>query len=220
MKEKIEDFLHQRSLREIFLFKLCFVIVCIFIAWESGVEQASRRYFLHAPQEEIPTPLPHLSYFEAQDLITKASNLINFSQSDATQENYMLETRGKIEDKKFFSLLNTLKNYPALKISAFSLNKSGEFSLILHGDNLQTYAPPSLILTPSSTLLSPWKSASTQNLHFVLEALLNQRAKINGIWIDLGEEISGYRLQDIQSDCVILKNHNEITLCFKEKTLQ
>lgn len=213
---RFEHFLNQRSEREMFLCKICFLLICFWIAWESGGERAFERYFQNSSLEDTLQPTPFLGYFEAQELITKSSNLINFSQSDISQNTFTLKTQGKIED--FFALLNTLKTYPTLKITAFFLDSKGEFSLTLQGENTQTYAHTSSILSPSFSLKSPWSQEVVQNSPLLLEALLNQKAKINGRWIRIGEKISGYTLQAIQDNSVVLQNPNHtLTLHLRER---
>lgn len=218
MIEKIKDYLYQRTPREILLAKATFISFCILIAWELGVDNAFKSYFQPKHFEESPTAIPYLSYFNAQELMTQYSSLISFSQSDSGSAYYTLKTQGKIQDDNFFSLLNTLKTYPAIKISEFSIDEKGNFSLTLYGENAQTYAPPSTILPHLTPLTSPWKEEQASMTPLVLQALLNEKVKINGQWLERGDKISGYTLQEIRKNSAILKDQNHtLTLQLKEK---
>lgn len=218
MKDKIQNYLSRLTPREILLAKICFVSLCILIVWKLGVDDAIKRYFYPTQSQETPSVIPYLSYFNAQELISKYSTLISFSQSDVGLTYYTLKTQGKIENENFFSLLNVLKTYPTLKIDTFSLDEEGDFSLTLYGENSQTYALPSAILTYSTLITSPWKEEQTSPSPLILEALLNEKVKINSQWLEVGNKISGYTLQKINKDSVILKNQTHtLTLYLREK---
>ena len=49
--------------------------------------------------------------------------------------------------------------------------------------------------------------------------VIKDRAKINGKWLILGDEIEGFKVMQIQEKCVILENENQEikTICL-EKT--
>lgn len=221
MREKIENFLLQRSTREILLFKLCFLSLCILFAWKTLIEEATQRFFSRTPSQESSLPLPFLGYFDSQELLTKTAKLINSSQSDISKESFTLKIQGKIQDDKLFSLLNTLKNYPTLQIDTLSFDIQENFSLTLSGENFQTYAHSSALLPTIAPLTSPWKKTLSAISPLTLEALLNQKAKINGHWIKLGEQVSGYTLKEIQKDCIILQNTTgSLTLYLRERILK
>lgn len=218
MSDEIQNYLYKRTPREILLAKIFFIFLCIFIAWNLGVDDAIKRYFQPKKIQESPSPIPYLSYFNAQELITKYSTLISFSQSDTGSAHYTLKTQGKIQDENFFSLLNILKTYPAIKINEFSLDEKGDFSLTLFGENSQTYALPSSILAHSIPLTSPWEGDEAPISPLVLQALLNEKVKINGQWLGIGDKISGYTLQEIKRNGVILKNRTHtLALHLREK---
>lgn len=52
-----------------------------------------------------------------------------------------------------------------------------------------------------------------------LFGVMQDRAKINGKWLILGDEIEGFKVMQIQEKCVILENENQEikTICL-EKT--
>ena len=52
-----------------------------------------------------------------------------------------------------------------------------------------------------------------------LFGVMQDRAKINGKWLILGDEIEGFKVMQIQERCVILENENQEikTICL-EKT--
>lgn len=205
----IDAFLEKRSKREIGLLKLLWITLCFFICFE---------YFIYPSFLQHSSKNPPSSYQEILDyhttLSSKALNpekileLIQ-SQSLSLSQDDPLSFKGEIEKEKLFSLLHSLAS-PSLLITSFSLNHKGEFNLKVKPQNLPSPSslPPSSLeevqkrfaypLPPTPIFYTPQKKNLT------LQAIFNQKAKINGKWLEKGERIEGCELKKITSSSALL----------------
>lgn len=205
----INALLEKRSKREILLLKLLWIVLCFFICFE---------YFIYPSFLQLSSKIPPNNHQEILDyhatLSSKALNpegileLIQ-SQSLSLSQDNPLYFKGEIEKEKLFSLLHSLAS-PSLLITSFSLNHKGEFTLKLKPQNLLSPSslPPSSLeevqkrftypLPPTPTFYIPKKKKLT------LQAIFNQKAKINGKWLEVGERIEGCELKKIISSSALL----------------
>lgn len=238
----LNSFINSRSKREILLFKVLWVCGCFFVCFEYFVHpsflkfQAYRDFKnLQSPynNEEIEDFLTHfnvtsLPFIKIQKIIKeKAKTIIETKQED--QKSYCtLSFQGVIQTDKFFSLLQALSS-PTLLIQSFSLDSKGDFSLVLKNQKISTLSPITPLVSPKDL----FAKFSTPNLNalkfytppqpkitFTLEAIFNQKVKINGTWIGIEESIQGHILKEIYPHFIILKNDTQtLKLHLKEKRI-
>lgn len=237
----LSSFISARSKREVLLFKILWICGCFFVCFEYFAYpyflkfQAYKYSKTIQPNFKAQEIEDFLLYFNSTSL--PCSQLIEFIQNNAQsiQEinnkdtSSLLYIQGEINIPQFFFLLQKLAS-PTLLIQEFSLDYQGVFSLVLKNQKINTlYSPtplkssPQEILdqfsTPQISLLSFYIPPQSKII-FILEAIFNQKAKINGVWISLGESIEGYILQDIQPHFVILKkDSHSLSLQLKEKRI-
>lgn len=207
----INTFLEKRSKREIWLLKFLWITLCFFICFE---------YFLYPSflNFQHSFKIPPSNHQEIQDyhatLSSKALKperileLIQ-SQSLSLSQDEPLSFKGEIQKEKLFSLLHSLAS-PSLLITSFSLNHKGEFTLKVTPQNLLSPSslPPSSLeevqkrfiypLPPTPIFYTPQKKKLT------LQAIFNQKAKINENWLERGERIEGCELKKIISSSALL----------------
>lgn len=205
----INAFLEKRSKREIKLLKLLWTALCFSICFE---------YFIYPSFLQLSSKNPPSNHQEILDyhatLSSKAlkpEGILEFiqSQSLSLSQDKPLSFKGEIKKEKLFSLLHSLAS-PSLLIASFSLNYKGDFTLKVKPQNLLSPSslPPSNLeevqkrftypLPPTPIFYTPQKKKLT------LQAIFNQKAKINGKWLEKGERIEGCELKKIISNSALL----------------
>lgn len=205
----INAFLEKRSKREIKLLKLLWITLCFFICFE---------YFIYPSFLQLSSKTPPSNHQEILDyhstLSSKALNpegileLIQ-SQSLSLSQDNPLSFKGEIEKEKLFSLLHSLAS-PSLLITSFSLNHKGEFTLKLKPQNLLSPSslPPFSLEEVQKRFAYPLPSTpifyTPKKKKLTLQAIFNQKAKINGKWLEVGERIERCELKKIISSSALL----------------
>lgn len=207
----INALLEKRSKREILLLKLLWITLCFFICFEYFIYPS----FLQLSFKTLPSNHQEILDYHAT-LSSKALNpkgileLIQ-SQSLSLSQDDPLSFKGEIEKEKFFSLLHSLAS-PSLLITSFSLNHKGEFTLKLKPQNLLSPSslPPSSLEEVQKRFAYPLPSTpifytpQRKSPKLTLQAIFNQKAKINGKWLEVGERIEGCELKKIISSSALL----------------
>lgn len=163
---------------------------------------------------------------------------ITFWEVDTKDEgsNYEISLAGNASFENFFSFLDFVEKLPLIHILSFEVLKNGDFRLVMKNHQILSKPPPDPSLSADIvfrqirqamqreelTFLdkSPPQGATLKQTTFELEALLNQKAKINGIWLKEGESIQGYTLKRIQNNQVLLESkENKLKLQLTKKRI-
>ena len=67
-------------------------------------------------------------------------------------------------------------------------------------------SPKQSVIQSIPTLTNPFKHSSTQNLE--LQAIINNKALLNGQWHKLGDVIDGYTITALHSQGIVLQKSN------------
>lgn len=207
----IDTFLEKRSKREVWLLKFLWITLCFFICFEYFIYPSFLQYSLKTPPSSYQEILDYHTTLSSKALNPEKILELIQSQSLSLSQDDPLSFRGEIEKEKLFSLLHSLAS-PSLLITSFSLNHKGEFTLKVKPQNL--LSPSSL---PSSSLEEVQKrfayplpptpifyTPQKKNPKLALQAIFNQKAKINGKWLEKGERIEGCELKKITSSSTLL----------------
>lgn len=233
------QFLNARSKREIFLFRILWICGCFCVCFEYFIYPAflnfqSQKYSenlqsINHIQENLLEKFnqTYIPYTKVIEFTENATNSLTYFQSD--DQNSLLSLQGTIQTDRFFSLLEKLSS-PALLICSFSLDAQGAFSLVLKDQRIQALSSPSVLYSSPQELYEKFFFNAPKLFPFYfyvpaqskislnLEAILNQKAKINGTWIGIKEEIEGYKLQEIYPYFVVLHKDSQILkLYLREK---
>lgn len=154
------------------------------------------------------------------------------------ESNYRISLMGNAPMKDLLPFLDFLESLPLIHIASFEILDNQNFKLSLKNHSILSSLPPNsslaldevlekirvslqrekLIFPNSDPLPEPANHANQSILE--LEALFNQKAKINGQWFKEGESIEGYTLESIQDHQVVLKSKDAVLkLQLKEKQL-
>ncbi len=75
-----------------------------------------------------------------------------------------------------------------------------------------------VLSTEANRTKRPTIHAPAETEKFVLKAIVNDRAFINGKWVGLGDKILGYRVERVEGNEVLLKKENKsVRLYFQER---
>lgn len=241
----LNSFLNSRSKREIFLFKLLWICGCFFVCFEYFIYPSFLNHQIYENSKNLQSPydaqeiedfLTHfnttsLSPSKIQEEIERSAQSLIESKQDFQDSSPTLSFKGVIQSDKFFSLLYTLSS-PSLFISSLSLDAQGNFSLTLKTQKITALSPitpltatPKDILSRFSHLTSPltpllFYTPPKPKISLTLEAIFNQKAKINGTWITKQESIQGYTLQEVHPHFILLtKDSQTLKLHLKEKRI-
>lgn len=157
------------------------------------------------------------------ELITKHSLTLIHSSIQKLPELYTLqiETEGEFEDMINFT--NSTLSLPLISITSFSINQNLKLSLTLTPKSLSPpSSPPSneiILQTLQSQISSPLTLSfdnpfSSEPTPILLEAIINQKAKINGIWLSQGQKILGHLIKSISSNSITLEKQGEIQILY------
>lgn len=237
----IKAFINKRSKREILLFKLlwitcCFCVCFEYFAYPSFLRFQAHKYSLKTQynSQEIEDFFTHfnqtsLPYTQLLSVIQNHSQTLTKIQSKNEKSNYEITLEGISNPQSFASLLHSIAS-PSLLISSLFIHSNGAFKLDLKNQKILSLSPiTSTNLYPQEIFdkftlpnLSPLPLYTTPKpkLSLNLEAILNNKAKINGIWLKSGEELQGYILQTITPHSVTLhKDSHTFKLYLKEKRI-
>ena len=240
----LKNFIDKRSEREILLFKLLWIIGLFYVCFEHFaypyfLNYKAYKHSLQSPhnsqEQEIEEALVYFNqtsipYTKLISLIQSKTQTLTKIQSKNEKTNYEISLQGTSEPSSFFSLLCSISS-PSLLITSFSLRSNGEFYLGLKDQKILLLQPASIATPPVEQIIQKFQSPDTPNpLSFYtlpnpnpslnLEAVLNNRVKINGMWLKSGEEIEGYILQKITPhSATLFKDGHSIELHLKEKRI-
>lgn len=219
---RINAFLEKRSKREIWLLKFLWITLCFFICFEYFIYPSFLDFKLSSktPSSNHQEILDYHAQLSSKALDPNKILELVQSQSLSLSQDKSLSFKGKIQKEKFFPLLHSLAS-PSLLITSFSLNHKGDFTLKVKPQNL--LSPSSL---PSSSLEEVQKrfaypipytpifyAPQKKNPKLILQAVFNQKAKINGKWLERGEKIEGCELQKTTlRDAILFCNSHIIKL--------
>lgn len=151
--------------------------------------------------------------------------------------NYTLLISGNTSFYEAFTFLDFIEQLPMIHIQSFDLFDNGNFSITLKNHmifptdskypNLNTSSViasvrKSLFKDQLSFYAPPSQETNTPNLeqNFQLEAIFNNRVKINGIWLQINDTIEHFTLISINQDSVTLKSQtSQITLTLSKKSI-
>ena len=236
-----DDFFAKRSQREIILFKLLWLVLCFFVCFEYFIYPSFLNLQAHKlSQDSQPNSqvieefftsfnATSLSYNQALDLIHQHTLSITQSQSQDERANYTISLKGKIEPESFFTLLYALSS-PTLLINSFALDSKGDFSLTLKNQKILNLSPPTFTPLKLEQIKQKFSPPTFATLHFFkaqkpkttlhLQALFNQKAKINHTWLSLGEKIQDCTLKEIASySATLLCGNQSVVLEIKRSGL-
>lgn len=238
-------FINERSKREIFLFKILWLCCCFFVSFEYFAYPSflklqaynhSKALQSNLNPQEIQEFFTHfnstsLPYVKIIEILQKNTDVISKIQSQDEKTNYEISLQGKTDSKQFFSLLKKLTS-PALLVSSFSLDSTGEFSLSLKNQQIFSLSPPTPLQVLPQQIFDKFSTPTETNIHFVfftpsqprstlvLEAIFNNKAKINGVWLKIGETIENHTLTEIYPHSVILhQDSHPLTLYLRQKRI-
>lgn len=216
----LNHFFAKRSQREIKLFKLLWLTLCFFICFEYFIYPSFLNFQAHKlskttalnPQEierfYISFNATSLSYNQTLELLHQHALSITQTQSQDEKANYTISLKGKIEQERFFTLLHTLAS-PSMLVSSFALDSKGDFSLTLKNQKILNLSLPSFASINPKTIEQKFSPLPFATLHFFkpqspkaplhLQALFNQKAKIDDTWLSVGEKIQDCTLKEITS---------------------
>lgn len=235
-------FINKRSKREILLFKILWICCCFFICFEYFAYPSFLSFQAYKHSKNLKSVYDNkeiedfLSYFNHTStpheklLQTIQDNTLSIQEINNKDAKHILFVQGTIHPTLFFPMLQKLSS-PTLYIQSFSLDSTGDFSLTLKNQKITTLSPstplkasPQEIFDKFSIPISSFAfnfyiPPKPQNV-LILEAIFNQKAKINGLWIGLGENIQGYMLKEIHSHFITLeKDSKPLNLHLKEKRI-
>ncbi|HGZ70296.1 MAG TPA: hypothetical protein ENL00_02985 [Nitratifractor sp.] len=99
--------------------------------------------------------------------------------------------------------------------------KTKRLSPVSEKSILDTPSPMTVLVksneSNSSTDSNKSQKLKPQEEKFVLTAIMNGSANINGKWVKLGEKIGTYKLEDIMDDSIFLKSAQKEKIIFFEK---
>lgn len=163
---------------------------------------------------------------------------VAFWEVDTKDEdlNYEIFLSGNTSFENFFSFLDFVEKLPLIHIFSFEISKNGDFKLIIKNHQILSKLSPDSSLSPDIVFQKIKQSMQKEELIFLnqnshqigvstqppleLEALLNKKAKINGIWLKEGENIEGYTLKKIQNNQVLLQSKGKnIKLQLRKKRI-
>lgn len=162
--------------------------------------------------------------------LSSHSLTLTHSSIQKLQDSYTLHIKSQGEFENFIKLLNSILATPTLSIQSLLINHLS-IDLLLTPTPIAppkfdiSIDPQTLLQTIENKLSSPKKLSlsnpfSTHTPKLILEAILNKKARINGIWISQGEKIFDYTLQKISTDFVVLQKLEEKqTLHLKSKRI-
>lgn len=238
----LKNFINQRSQREILLFKILWIVGIFYVCFEYFAYPElmnSRAYKLSLnscnQSKEIEQSLQRfnqtsLPYTQILSMIQSHIPTLTKIQSSDEKANYKITLEGKYEPNPFLALLYSIAS-PSLLITSFSLHSDGYFSLDLKNQKILSLPSFPLENLPFKNILQRFQTPSTPRsfvfyslprtkLSFSLEAIMNHKAKINGVWLKSGEMIEGYMLKNITPYGVILsKDFQTISLYLKERRI-
>lgn len=238
----LATFIGKRSQREILLFKLLWIIGLFYVCFEYFAYpyflnfQAHKHSLqsLHNSQEVeealIQFNQTSIPYTKLLSLLQSKAQTFTKIQSSNEKNNYEISLQGIGNPDLFFPLLHSISS-PSLLIISFSLHSNGEFYLNLKDQKILHLQPASPINLSLKQILQKFQLTYTPNAFSFytlpkpepslnLEAILNNKAKINGVWLRSGGEIKGHILQKITPHSVTLSKENRsIKLYLKEKRI-
>lgn len=170
---------------------------------------------------------PSLEYLHAFKIINQYAiqHAISLWSLDSSNENsnYEISLSGNATFPKILAFFAFIETLPLLHLTHFEVFQNGNFALTLKNHkilNFNTLDPkvtlPMLISElrnslqkeqakmPLSQLQDPIQSPPK------LEAIFNQKAKINGKWLKVGENIAGFKLIDLKTTDAILQSPKTI----------
>ena len=77
---------------------------------------------------------------------------------------------------------------------------------------------PKLVVVDQNSTDTNNTVAKPKEESFILTAIMNSSAHINGKWVKIGERVGTYKLIDIMDDSVYLKDGNKTKLIFFKQT--
>ena len=77
---------------------------------------------------------------------------------------------------------------------------------------------PKLVVVDQNSTDTNNTVAKPKEESFILTAIMNSSAHINGKWVKIGERVGRYKLIDIMDDSVYLKDGNKTKLIFFKQT--
>ena len=181
--------------------------------------------------------LPSLQYSQALKQINQYAlkhqvRIWNLN-SNNERANYEISLSGSAKPARIFDFLHFIENLPLIHLQEFKITQNGDFSLTLKNHKILPLDPS--LLSQSSSNLTPQtlsaqlKDALTkdkitlpsiqkQSTPLKLEAIFNQKAKINGIWLQEGDELGEFKLTKIEENSVSLQSKDtKLKLGFKSK---
>lgn len=237
------SFINKRSAREIILFKILWICGCFFVCFEYFAYPSFLNFQAHKDSKN-PKTIDNIK--EAKDFLTHFNhtslppkkilqiiqeNTQSIQEIDNQSKNSTLCIKGTIQPPHFLPLLQKLSS-PALFIQSFYLDSKGDFSLIIKDQKITTLSPLQPLQTSPQEIFNRFSTPkfSMPSLIFytplspepplTLEAIFNQKAKINGVWIGLEENIQEYTLKEIHPHFIVLeKNSQLLKLYLKEKRI-
>lgn len=205
----INAFLEKRSKREIWLLKLLWIALCFFICFEYFIYPSFLQHSFKTPPSNHQEILDYHATLSSKALNPEGILELIQNQSLSLSQDNPLSFKGEIEKEKLFSLLHSLAS-PSLLITSFSLNHKGDFTLKVKPQNLLSPSslPPSSLEEIQKRFTYPLPSTpifyTPQKKKLTLQAIFNQKAKINGKWFEKGERIEGCELKKIISNSAFL----------------
>ncbi|WP_027327322.1 hypothetical protein [Helicobacter pametensis] len=153
--------------------------------------------------------------------------------------NYSISISGNTDFQNILLFLDFIEQLPLIHLRSFQILHNGNFSLILQNHKILSFPPSKEILTSQEVLSSLKNFLTKETPQFIitspsipspstpdtqhmlkLEAILNQKAKINGKWLQEGDWIDSFKLISIHKDFVILnRNHTQLKLSLPSKRI-
>lgn len=235
----LKSFINTRSKREIFLFKILWICGCFFVCFEYFIYPSILKFQAYKHSTTLKNPYDSQEiqeFFNHLNSTTLTSKEILEVIKNHTQSNLKLQDcnptlcfEGTIKPREFFPLLQALAS-PTLLIVSFSLDSQGNLSLTLKNQKISSLSAISPLKSTPKDLFDKFSLPTLSSLSFytppkpkitlTLEAIFNQKAKINGVWIGLQESIQGYVLKEIDPHHILLqKDSQTLKLYLKEKRI-
>ena len=150
--------------------------------------------------------------------------------------NYEISLSGNAKLVQVFSFLHFIENLPLIHLQEFKITQNGDFSLTLKNHKILPLTPSALShsqisLTPQALSIQlqealkkekitiPSLQAKKKSTLPKLEAIFDQRAKIDGIWLKKGDKLREFELIAIGENFVSLRSKSsnfKLTLQSKE----
>lgn len=146
--------------------------------------------------------------------------------TEEEDSSYIVSLIGNAPLEDLLAFLSFLENLSMIHLLSFEVLKNGDFKLSIKNHSINSTLSPDNSLSPAFVLQQIRQSLQKEKLSFSflnpssqsieaptqssleLQALLNQKAKINGKWLKEGELIEGYRLEKIQNGQVLLQSND------------